>query len=297
MKHKLGGKGSLIYAGKLPHLAAKTMAPTSRLYNALSDFLRQCDILWQDARHLQTLCWMMIGMIQSQNVHLKGFDVYVVSRAQVAQSHQRRFRRWLSNRRIDVVCAHQALIQQALSQWKHERLYLSLDTTLVWNCFCIVWVGVVYRGRTIPIAWRIVAQSSSTVGLFPIQPVLRQAARVRSEELFLRRLGGGGVSGQNYPYRLANCRAIEQHRRIVSDSTGPATSCTSDARWSGNYPISRPGLCRWQADEVPQGKPGLAFPYPHQGLIPVSDGRAVAQGIVGVIATGASLLHPSGIHW
>src|SRR4028118_1367837 len=178
MKHKLGGKGSLIYAGKLPHLAAKTMAPTSRLYNALSDFLRQCDILWQDARHLQTLCWMMIGMIQSQNVHLKGFGVYVVSRAQVAQSHQRRFRRWLSNRRIDVVCAHQALIQQALSQWKHERLYLSLDTTLVWNCFCIVWVGVVYRGRTIPIAWRIVAQSSSTVGLWTIQPVLRQAARV-----------------------------------------------------------------------------------------------------------------------
>jgi hypothetical protein len=178
MKHKLGGKGSLIYAGKLPHLAAKTMAPTSRLYNALSDFLRQCDILWQDARHLQTLCWMMIGMIQSQNVDLNGFGVYVVSRAQVAQSHQRRFRRWLSNRRIDVVCAHQALIQQALSQWKHERLYLSLDTTLVWNCFCIVWVGVVYRGRTIPIAWRIVAQSSSTVGLWTIQPVLRQAARV-----------------------------------------------------------------------------------------------------------------------
>ncbi|MDX2216265.1 MAG: hypothetical protein SFY66_23570, partial [Oculatellaceae cyanobacterium bins.114] len=154
------------------------MAPTSRLYNALNDFLRQCDIVWQDARHLQTLCWMMIGMIQSQNVHLNGLDVYVVSRAQVAQSHQRRFRRWLSNRRIDVVCAHHALIEQALSQWGQARLYLSLDTTLVWNCFCIVWVGVVYRGRTIPIAWRIVAQSSSTVRLWTIQRVLRQAARV-----------------------------------------------------------------------------------------------------------------------
>jgi hypothetical protein len=154
------------------------MAPTSRLYNALNDFLRQCDIVWQDARHLQTLCWMMIGMIQSQNVHLNGFGVHVVSRAHLAQSHQRRFRRWLSNRRIDVVGAHQVLIQQALSQWQQERLYLSLDTTLVWNCFCIVWVGVVYRGRTIPIAWRIVAQSSSTVRLWTIQRVLRQAARV-----------------------------------------------------------------------------------------------------------------------
>lgn len=154
------------------------MLPTSRLYNALSQYLSQCEIQWRDARHLQTLCWMMIGMIASQNVHLNGFGVYVVSRAQIAQSHQRRFRRWLSNRRIDVGSAHHALIKQALSQWKSQRLYLSLDTTVVWNCFCIIWVGVVYRGRTVPIAWRVVAQSSSTVRLWTIQRVLRQAARL-----------------------------------------------------------------------------------------------------------------------
>lgn len=154
------------------------MSPTSRLYDALSRYLSQCDIQWQDTRHLQTLCWMMIGMIQSQNVYLNGFGMYVISRAQVAQSHQRRFRRWLSNRRINVVSAHQALVQQALSGWKHERLYLSLDTTVVWNCFCIVWVGVVYRGRTVPIAWRVVAQPSSTVRLWTIQRVLRQTARI-----------------------------------------------------------------------------------------------------------------------
>jgi len=144
------------------------MAPTSRLYNALNDFLRQCDIKWQDARHLQTLCWMMIGMIQSKSVHLNGFGVYVMSRAQVAQSHQRRFRRCLSNRRINVIAAYQVLIQQALSMWKSERLDLSLDTTVVWNCFCIVLIGVVYRGRTIPVAWRVVAHSSSTVRLWTI---------------------------------------------------------------------------------------------------------------------------------
>jgi hypothetical protein len=154
------------------------MSPTSRLYDALSQFLSQRNIHWQDVRHLQTLCWMMIGMIQSQNVHLNGFGVYVTSRAKVAQSHQRRFRRWLSNRRIHAAAAHHALMQQALSAWRNERLYLSLDTTVVWNCFCIVWVGVVYRGRTVPIAWRVVAQSSSTVRLWTIQRVLRQAASV-----------------------------------------------------------------------------------------------------------------------
>lgn len=120
------------------------MAPTSRLYDALRDYLSQCQSAWQDVRHLQTLCWMMIGMIQSQNVHLNGFGVYIVSRATYAQSHQRRFRRWLSNRRIDVMAVDHALMRQALSQWGQQRMYLSLDTTVVWNCFCIIWVGVVY---------------------------------------------------------------------------------------------------------------------------------------------------------
>ena len=146
------------------------MTPTSRLYSALNSFLRQGDIQWRDARHLQTLCWMMIGIIQSQNVHLNGFGVYVKSRATYAQSHQRRFRRWLSNRRIDSMAAHQALIEQALSKWGNKRLYLSLDTIVLWNCFCLVWVGVVYRGRTVPVAWKVVSQSSSTVRLWTVQP-------------------------------------------------------------------------------------------------------------------------------
>ena len=154
------------------------MLVTSRLYDARSRYLSQCEIVWQDARHLQTLCWMIIGTIQSQNVHLNGFGVYVKSRAQSAQSHQRRFRRWLSNRRIDVVSAHHLLVQQALSGWQRERLYLSLDTTVVWNCFCMVWIRVIYRGRTVPVAWRVVSQSSSTVRLWTIQRVLRQAQRV-----------------------------------------------------------------------------------------------------------------------
>lgn len=154
------------------------MSSTSRLYDALSQYLSQCEDHWQDVRHLQTLCWMMVGMIQSQNVHLNGFGVYVKSRAQIAQSHQRRFRRCLSNRRIDVATAYQNLIQQALSHWEQQRLYLSLDTTVVWNCLCIVWVGVVYRGRTIPVAWTLVAQASSSVRLTTIQRVLKQATQV-----------------------------------------------------------------------------------------------------------------------
>ena len=57
------------------------MPPTSRLYDGLSQFLSQCQSQWQDARHLQTLCWMIVGMLQSESVHLNEFGVHVHSRA------------------------------------------------------------------------------------------------------------------------------------------------------------------------------------------------------------------------
>ncbi len=65
-------------------------------------------------------------MIQSQKVHLNGFGVYVKSRARYGQSHQRRFRRGLFNRRINIIAAHRAWVKPALSPWdKQKRMYLS----------------------------------------------------------------------------------------------------------------------------------------------------------------------------
>lgn len=170
------------------------MTPTTHLYDALHRYLRQCAIEWRDVRHLQTLCWMMIGMIQSEKVHPSGFGVYVTSRASKAQSHQRRFRRWLGNRRIDVASAHQSLIGQALTQWGEPRLYLSLDTTMLWNCFCVIWVGVVYRGRTIPIGFRVVRQKGSSVRLWHIQRVLCGVARQLPKHVAVVLLGDRGFA-------------------------------------------------------------------------------------------------------
>ena len=188
------------------------MTSTSRLYDAMNAFLRQCDTQWRDIRHLKTLCWMMLGMIESQNVHLNGFGVYINSRAQIAQSHQRRFRRCLSNRRIDISATHQALMTQALSIWGKKRLYLSLDTTMVWNCFCIIWVGVVYRGRTVVVAWRIVPQASSTVKLWAIQRVLRQAARIIPAEVEVVLLADRGFADGKFMKYLRE--TLQWHFRI-----------------------------------------------------------------------------------
>ncbi len=237
----------------LPFISAILL--TSRLYDALSRYLSQRDIQWQDARHLQTLCWMIIGMIPSQNVHLNGFGVYVVSRAQVAQSHQRRFRRWLSNRRIDVVSAHHALSKQALCEWKRERLYLSLDTTVVWNCFCIVWVGVVYRGRTIPVAWRVVAHSSSTVRLWTIQRVLRQVERLMPDGVAIVLLADRGFAdGKLMKYLREN---LGWHFRIRIKRS---FQFQLDGQWRK---VSSVQLPAGQAYFTPAVSLGKTKPYPN----------------------------------
>jgi len=46
-----------------------------------------------------------------------------------------------------------SLIQTALASWQDEVLYLSFDTTMLWEQFCVIRLTVVYRGRAIPVTW------------------------------------------------------------------------------------------------------------------------------------------------
>ena len=73
------------------------------------------------------------GIIQSKSCHLTDWIPFVFSRARFAQSHQRRFMRWLANDRLDVDALYGPLIQDALSNWHSERLYLAVDTSVLWD--------------------------------------------------------------------------------------------------------------------------------------------------------------------
>ena len=118
---------------------------------------------WRDVRHLQTLAWMVGGLIQAEGVKLTAWVPFVHSRARYAQSTQRRFRRWLGNRRIEVTPLYGPLIAQALQEWGTHTLYLALDTSLLWNQYCLVRLSVVYRGRAVPVVWEVMEHRSSSV--------------------------------------------------------------------------------------------------------------------------------------
>jgi hypothetical protein len=118
------------------------MENISYLYNTMVQVLRQHQN-WLDLRHLKTLAWMMVGLLQSGVISLTAWAPYVRSRAVYAQSNVRRFRRWLNNDRIEVHRLYGPLIQDAGATWGEQVLYLALDTSLLWQTYCVIRLSVI----------------------------------------------------------------------------------------------------------------------------------------------------------
>jgi len=138
------------------------MESTPRLYDTLVHILSQHQN-WLDRRHLKTLAWMMVGLIQSGKISLTAWAPYVHSRAVFAQSTVRRFARWIENARIDVHALYVPLLQHALAEWGTQVLYLALDTSMLWETYCLVRISLVYRGRAVPLVWTVLEHPSSSV--------------------------------------------------------------------------------------------------------------------------------------
>jgi hypothetical protein len=105
----------------------------------------------------------VIAVIHTGSVNLPKWVTYVPCRGQFAQSIQRRIQRWLYNPRINIHRLYKPLIQAALSDWKDKDIFLALDTSLFWDEYCLVRLCVVYRGRALPIVWRVLEHHSASV--------------------------------------------------------------------------------------------------------------------------------------
>jgi hypothetical protein len=153
------------------------MEGTPRLYDTLVVVLSQ-HRNWLDLRHLKTLAWMIVGLSQSGRSSLTAWAPYVHSRAVFAQSTVRRFTRWLENERLEVHALYGPLLQHALAEWGNHRVYLALDTSTLWNMYCVVRVSLVYRGRAIPVVWKVLEHPSSSVSYAVYQDLLDKVAEL-----------------------------------------------------------------------------------------------------------------------
>lgn len=153
------------------------MESTSLLYKTLTQVLG-CHQNWLDVRHLKTLAWMINGLILSGKINLNAWAIYVQSRAQYVQSVIRRFRRFLDNERIEVHPLYAPLLAQALKGWDQKRVYVALDTSMLWNTYCLVRLSLIYRGRAVPIVWNVLEHSSASIAYEDYQALVDRAAQL-----------------------------------------------------------------------------------------------------------------------
>ena len=155
------------------------MSNSAPLYNQLFSLLSQHS-KYRDLRHLKALAWMVNSLIYSGKINLSEWESYVPSRATKAQSVERRWQRLVHNQRIRVRSLYIPLVMGAIKHWKSQRLYLALDTTMLWNRFCIIHLSIVCGGRAVPFLWKVLEHQSSTVAFSEYKLMLKLAQRLLS---------------------------------------------------------------------------------------------------------------------
>ncbi len=123
------------------------MSIATPVYNQLLSLLNEHS-QYRDLRHLKALAWMINALLCSGTINLSEWEAYVPSRAEQVQSTERtarvpgetpsdvssrRWQRFLKNHRIRVRSLYVPLVMAAISNWQEQRLYLALDTTVLWN--------------------------------------------------------------------------------------------------------------------------------------------------------------------
>jgi Transposase DDE domain len=186
------------------------MESTPRLYCELAMLMGQ-PRQWKDGRHLQTFIWMVVGLIHSGCVSLTAWVPFVRGRARYAQSTQRRFARWLRNARIEVHSLYTPLIQQAVAEWGKHTVYLALDTTMLWNRYCIVRLSVIYRGRAVPLVWQVLDHGSSSVAYEAYEALLDAVPPLLPPGVKVVVLADRGFADTQL---LAHLRRLRWHFRI-----------------------------------------------------------------------------------
>ncbi|UQN09504.1 hypothetical protein [Deinococcus sp. QL22] len=111
-------------------------------------------------------------LVLSQSVSIPSWLPHIHSQATVAQSTERRCRRWLENPAIALaVCM--APDYPSLAGLGPAFLTLALDTSILFGRFCLIRVAVLYRGRAVPLV-SVLEHASAQVGTEQLLPVLAE---------------------------------------------------------------------------------------------------------------------------
>lgn len=144
---------------------------TPHLYRQLLEQLRQW-IEPKAQRHLQGFAEVVAAILQSQSACLSRWLPYLSHRNCKARSHMERLNYFVHNDHICAQTFYAPLLKQFLHAFAGEALQLTLDTSMLWDQFCLVEVCLIWGGRSISLSQVVLEHGSATVGFEQYRPIL-----------------------------------------------------------------------------------------------------------------------------
>lgn len=146
------------------------------LYRAILSVVGQTKGM-NDLRNTITFAWLVVGLLVSKTIHLGQWGLQRRGDT-LAASKERQISRWLHNPKIKPAEVYRDLVTAALVPWAEQTAMLALDSSMLWEKYVIVRVSLIYRGRALPLAWKVLEQGSASVSFVNYEPVLKEAARL-----------------------------------------------------------------------------------------------------------------------
>lgn len=110
---------------------------TPLLYRQLQDHLRQW-VQPQDQRHLQGFAEILAAILQSTSACLGKWLPYLSHRDCQARAHLERLSYFLHNQQITAERFYEPMLRHVLAAFASESVLLTLDTSLLWDQFCLI---------------------------------------------------------------------------------------------------------------------------------------------------------------
>ena len=176
---------------------------TPQLYRQLMTQLRQ----WvnpKDERHLQGFAETVAAILLSGSACLGKWIAYLGHRGCQARSHLERLSYFVHNAEITAERFYKPLLRQALQAFQGTAVTVTLDTSMLWNQFCLIEVCLAWGGRSFTLAQQVIEHGSATVSFDTYRPVLAEAKAVLPPQCAVTLLADRGFEHGEL------CRCLQQ---------------------------------------------------------------------------------------
>lgn len=152
------------------------MSDSQRLHESLLSLL-QANLADEDFRNLDTLAWALTGLLLQKTTRLPAWASCLPEKINAA-SREQRFRRWLETRHVNIQRYYRPFITRAIATWTGQRMYVALDTSQITQHLVLARTALIYRGRAVPLAWRVFRRQSVMLSFAHYAPLLRDTTQL-----------------------------------------------------------------------------------------------------------------------